>query len=94
MAKAPSNRTLSPEVPVVSYPTPNVADLLVVQDVDTRLPGYVPLEYGDLHPDQITYPNLKLVFQQPLDNENNYMWVRRIYAADRADQDAYNYAIK
>ena len=87
-------RTLSPEVPVVSYPTPNVSDLLVVQDVDTRTPDYVALSYGDLHPDQISFPGLKLVFQQPLDNEQNYMWVRRVYANDRSNQDTYNYAIK
>jgi hypothetical protein len=67
---------------------------MVVQDVDTRVPGYVALEYGDLHPDQVNYPGLKLVFQQPLDQEANFMWVRRIYAKDRADQDEYNYAIK
>jgi len=87
-------RTLTPENPVVSYPTPNISDLMVVQDVDTRVPGYVALAYGDLHPDQVNYPGLKLVFQQPLDQEANFMWVRRIYAKDRADQDEYNYAVK
>lgn len=87
-------RALTPDNPVVSYPTPNISDLMVVQDVDTRVPGYVALEYGDLHPDQVTYPGLKLVFQQPLDQDANFMWVRRIYAKDRADQDEYNYAIK
>lgn len=92
--KQPTPRTLSPEIPVVSYPTPNTNDLMVVQDVDTRLPGYVAANYGDLHPDQATYPGLKLVFQTPLDQEQNFMWVRRVYAKDRADQDAYNYAIK
>ena len=94
MAKQPSPRTLSPEIPVVSYPTPNISDLMVVQDVDTRLPGYVAAEYGDLHPDQVSYPGLKLVYQTPLDNESNYMWVRRVYSKDRTDQDTYNYAIK
>ena len=88
------SRPLPPETPVVSYPTPNFGDLTVVQDVDTRLPGYVAQEYGDLHPDQVNFPNLKLVFQQPLDNEQNYMWVRRVYAADRINEDDYNYALK
>ena len=93
-AKQPSPRVLSPDIPVVSYPTPNPADLMVVQDVDTRLPGYQPQNYGDPHPDSTTYPNLKLVFQTPLDNENNFMWVRRVYANERFNQEAYNYAIK
>ena len=93
-SRRPAPRALTPDNPVVSYPTPNISDLMVVQDVDTRVPGYVALEYGDLHPDQVTYPGLKLVFQQPLDQDANFMWVRRIYAKDRADQDEYNYAIK
>jgi hypothetical protein len=92
--KQPSPRALSPEIPVVSYPTPSVNDLLVVQDVDTRLPGYVPAKYGDAHPDFTTYPNLKLVYQTPLDNEANFMWVRRVYANNRFNQEAYNFALK
>ena len=92
--RTPGQRTLSPEIPVVSYPTPNLGDLLVVQDVDTRLPDYAPLEYGDLHPDQLTYPGLKLVFQSPLDLGSDYMWVRRVYSKDRQDEDAYNFAVK
>jgi hypothetical protein len=92
--KQPPPRTLSPDVPVTSYPTPNTSDLLVVQDVDTRLPGYSPANYGDPHPDYTLYPNLKLVYQTPLDNENNYMWVRRVYANERFNQEAYNYALK
>lgn len=93
-AKQPTPRTLSPEIPVISYPTPNITDLLVVQDVDTRLPGYTPANYGDFHPDQVAYPGLKLVYQTPLDNEANFMWVRRVYANERFNQEAYNYAIK
>jgi hypothetical protein len=92
--RTPSPRILSPEIPVVSYPTPNIEDLIVVQDVDTRVPGYAALAYGDPHPDPVTFPGLKLVSQSPLDQESNHMWVRRIYAKDRLDEDAYNYAIK
>ena len=93
-SKQPSPRTLSPDTPVVSYPTPNSNDLLVVQDVDTRLPGYVQGAYGDPHPDSLTYPDLKLVYQTPLDNEANFMWVRRVYSSDRFNQEAYNYGVK
>ena len=92
--RQPSPRTLSPDVPVVSYPTPNTGDLLVVQDMDTRLAGYTAANYGDPHPDSATYPNLKLVYQTPLDNESNFMWVRRVYANERFNQEAYNYALK
>ena len=93
-SRSSTPRSLSPDIPVVSYPTPNSGDLMVIQDVDTRLPGYLPQEYGASHPDTRNYPDLKLVYQFPLDNENNFMWIRRVYAADRVSQDDYNYAIK
>lgn len=85
-------RILSPDTPVRSFPTPNVGDLAIIQDVDSRLPGYKPLEYGTPHPDQTRFPGAKLVYQEPLDNSDSF--VRRIYASDRANQDAYNYAVK
>lgn len=85
-------RPVSPDTPVRSFPTPNIDDLVVVVDVDSRLPGYKPLDYGTPHPDQTRFPGAKLVYQAPIDNADQF--VRRIYATDRADQDAYNYAIK
>jgi hypothetical protein len=85
-------RIVSPDTPIRSFPTPNIDDLVVILDVDSRLPGYKPLDYGTLHPDQTRFPGAKLVYQEPLDNSDQF--VRRIYTTDRADQDAYNYAIK
>lgn len=87
-----SKRPVAPDTPVRSFPTPNINDLVVVLDVDSRLPGYKPLEYGALHPDQTRFTGAKLVYQEPLDGSDQF--VRRIYATDRAGQDAYNYAIK
>ena len=87
-----SKRPVAPETPIRSFPTPNVDDLVVVVDVDSRLPGYKPLEYGTPHPDQTRFAGAKLVYQEPLDGSDQF--VRRIYATDRSDQDAYNYAIK
>ena len=87
-----SKRPVAPNTPIRSFPTPNVDDLVVVVDVDSRLPGYKPLEYGTPHPDQTRFAGAKLVYQEPLDGSDQF--VRRIYATDRADQDAYNYAIK
>jgi hypothetical protein len=87
-----SKRPVAPDTPIRSFPTPNVEDLLVVVDVDSRLPGYKPLDYGTPHPDQTRFQGAKLVYQEPLDGSDQF--VRRIYATDRADQDTYNYAIK
>lgn len=85
-------RPVAPETPVRSFPTPNIEDSMVVVDIDSRLPGYQPLEYGTLHPDQTTFPGAKLVYQEPLEGADRF--VRRIYATDRSRQDTYNYAIK
>jgi hypothetical protein len=87
-----SKRPVAPDTPIRSFPTPNIDDLVVSVDVDSRLPGYKPLEYGTLHPDQTRFPGAKLVYQEPLDGTDSF--VRRIYATDRFNQEAYNYAIK
>jgi hypothetical protein len=87
-----SKRPVAPDTPVRSFPTPNINDLVVILDVDSRLPGYKPLDYGTPHPDQTRFPGAKLVYQEPLDGSDQF--VRRIYATDRVNQDAYNYAVK
>jgi hypothetical protein len=87
-----AKRPVAPDTPIRGFPTPNVNDLVVSVDVDSRLPGYKPLEYGSLHPDQTRFPGAKLVYQEPIDGADTF--VRRIYVTDRANQTAYNYAIK
>lgn len=87
-----SKRPVAPDTPVRTFPTPNIDDLVVLVDVDSRLPGYKPLEYGTLHPDQTRFPGAKLVYQEPIDGSDQF--IRRIYATDRRNQDSYNYAIK
>lgn len=86
-----SKRPVAPDTSIRSFPTPNIDDIVVLVDVDSRLPGYKPLEYGTLHPDQTRFPGAKLVSQEPLDDDR---FVRRIYATDRVNQEAYNYAIR
>lgn len=87
-----AKRPVAPDTPIRSFPTPNIDDLVVVVDVDSRLPGYKPLDYGTPHPDQTRFPGAKLVSQQPSDGDDRF--VRRIYATDRYNQEAYNYAIR
>ena len=87
-----AKRPVAPDTPVRSFPTPNIDDLVVLVDVDSRLPGYKPLEYGTPHPDQTRFPGAKLVYQEPLENSDQF--VRRIYATDRVNQEAYNYAVR
>ena len=84
-------RLVAPDTPITSYPTPEVADIVITVDVDSRLPGYKVLEYGTLYPDQTRYPGAKLVAQTPLEDDR---FVRRVFATDRVSQETYNYAIK
>lgn len=84
-------RLVAPDTPITSYPTPEVADIVITVDVDSRLPGYKVLEYGTLYPDQTRYPGAKLVAQTPLEDDR---FVRRVFATDRVNQETYNYAIQ
>lgn len=77
----------SPTKPVVRYPTALLEDKELVTIHDSRLPDYKALEYGTLYPDQNKFPGLKLIFQEPLDDDR---MVRRVWAGDRKDQDLYN----
>jgi len=83
-------RPVAPDTPIKSFPTPILTDLVVTVDVDSRLPGYKPLEYGTPYPDQTRFAGAKLVSQAPLEDDR---FVRRVYATDRVNQDAYNKAI-
>lgn len=74
--------------PVISYPTALLQDVEVITTHDARLGDYQPLEYGSLYPDQIRFPGLKLIHQEPIDGEDRL--VRRFWAADRQNQDLYN----
>ena len=84
-------RLVAPDTPITSYPTPEVADIVITVDVDSRLPGYKVLEYGTLYPDQTRYPGAKLVAQTPIEDDR---FIRRVFATDRVNQEAYNYAIQ
>lgn len=85
-------RPVAPDTPVTSFPTPQITDIAITVDVDSRLPGYKPLEYGALYPDQTRFPGAKLVYQEPIEGTDTF--IRRVYVTDRTNQDAYNYAIK
>ena len=78
----------SPTKPIVSYPTALLEDRELVTLHDTRLPDYKPLEYGTPFKDQVKFPGVKLVYQEPFGEDDRM--VRRIWAGDRRDQDTYN----
>jgi hypothetical protein len=72
------------------FPTPIVGDVLFSEVRDgnrTNLP-----EYGTPHPNTTKWPNHKLVFIKPVDIERNEIF-EFFYAADRENQDLYNFSV-
>jgi hypothetical protein len=73
-----------------TFPTPIVGDVLFSEVRDgnrTNLP-----EYGTPHPNTTKWPNHKLVFIKPVDIERNEIF-EFFYAADRENQDLYNFSV-
>ena len=90
---------------VIEFATPKVADLVVVERVDTS--KYInsaasmtgrddssstsdDLNYGDAHPDTVNFPNFKLALIKNGDNDQG-QFQDWYYVKDRADQDDYNW---
>jgi hypothetical protein len=71
------------------FPTPLIGDVLFseIRDCNRIL---IP-EYGTPHPDTNKWPNHKLVFVKPVDIERNEIF-EFFYAADRENQDLYNWS--
>ncbi len=88
----------APAKGIESFPTPVIDDVVISEVVNSWKGDYQPLEYGVLWkdvshaPNQGSFPEHKLVFQQP--NSEDGQWVKRIWVNDRVNQDSYNYAIK
>ena len=83
----PQDRQLRPHI---EYPTANVEDLIMVEDVP------VDGNHVALYPGQNRqgYTNLKLVSEKELAGTGAQQFMRRIWATDRLAQDAYNAALK
>jgi len=88
----------APAKGIESFPTPVIDDVVISEVVNSWKGDYQPLEYGVLWkdvshaPNQGSFPEHKLVFQQPTSEDGQ--WVKRIWVNDRVNQDSYNYAIK
>lgn len=88
----------APAKGIESFPTPVIDDVVISEIVNSWKGDYQPLEYGVLWkdvshaPNQGSFPEHKLVFQEPTSEDGQ--WVKRIWVNDRVNQDSYNYAIK
>lgn len=74
--------------PVFTWPTPNVTDLLFYVERDGTLPKYQSFQYGDAFEDPVKFPHHKLIYVTPQTAER---WSRWYYAADRENEDQYNF---
>lgn len=80
-------------------PTPKVADLLFFELVEstrfapkgTTFPYAYGTTYAALHSNSTLFPNHKLVLVEDADEQG--LWIKMWYAADRNSQDDYNYTI-
>ena len=77
---------------VVTFPTPNVSDILFFESVDAERVGTEIPEYGTKHPDSKKWPNHRLVHVEAADPKQQTRYYRYYYASDQLDQDNDNWA--
>ena len=75
---------------VLTFPTPNVRDILFFETVDAERVGSDVPEYGSSHPDFKKWPDHRLVHIETADDQNRYY--RYYYAADQIEQDDDNWS--
>jgi len=71
------------------FPTPFSTDVLFSEIRDCNRTEFP--EYGTPHPNSVKWPHHKLIFIKPVDIERNEIF-EFFYAADRENQDEYNFA--
>jgi hypothetical protein len=76
---------------VVTFPTPNVNDILFFESVDAERAGTDVPKYGTEHPDYKKWPDHRLVHVEAADDQSRYY--RYYYAADQLEQDNDNWSL-
>lgn len=76
--------------PVFIWPVPEKADYLFWVEMDMKLPANRSFTYGTAHPDATTYPNHKLVYVAPQNEDNISRW---FYASNRTNENSYNWQL-
>jgi len=77
---------------VLSFVSPDVRDILFYETHDTQRIGTDIPEYGTRHPDKKKWPHHVLIHAAQ-DSDDGQLY-RFYYAADRQDQDIYNYELR
>jgi len=78
---------------IISFPTPELRDILFWEEKDGTLAKHQTFVYGEPHPDAVRYPNHKLVYvaSAPTDAAPNLQ--RWYYAANRVEQERHNWQV-
>jgi hypothetical protein len=77
---------------IVTFPTPNVNDILFFESVDAERVGTDIPAYGTKHPDYKKWPNHRLVHVESSDDKIQGRYYRYYYAADQLNQDEDNWS--
>ncbi len=85
-------RVPPPEIPIVSFLTPNKSDQGLLEFWNTEIASYVPLDIGAAHPNARQYPNFRLGKQTPVQGDEK--WTLRIWVTDETNPDWFDYALK
>lgn len=75
---------------VITFPTPNVNDVLFFETVDAERIGTDVPKYGTKHPDRKKWPDHRLVHIEAADDQTRFY--RFYYAADQLEQDDDNWS--
>ncbi len=81
-----------PEIPVISWLTPNKTDQGLLEFWNTEIASYIPLDIGAAHPNARQYPNFRLGKQSPVQGDEK--WTLRIWVTDETNPDWFNWAEK
>lgn len=85
-------RVPPPEIPIITFLSPNKADQGLIEFWNTELASYIPLDVGAPHPNSRQYPNFRLGNQRPVQGDEK--WVIRTWVTDETSPDWFNYSLK
>lgn len=85
-------RVPPPEIPIVSFLTPNKTDQGLLEFWNTEIASYVPLDLGAAHPNARQYPNFRLGKQTPVQGDEK--WTLKIWVTPETNPDWFNWASK
>src|SRR6266478_3608379 len=85
-------RVPPPEIPVVTFLSPNKADQGLIEFWNTEVASYVALDIGAPHPNTRQYPNFTLGSQRPVQGDEK--WYIRTWITPETSSDWFNYALK